>query len=269
MPYPLPLITIVSTMASELLSRPWHFKISIIPDNGPFGLDTLCSADSPTEVVLSHLYAAELSIADMSLWNINPWLTTHPLKPATVGACQQAIDLGKLDAYYASLQASKALLENYLAFAPADFLCFSFSLTLHFGRSAQTLYRLLVVDDPEWDRGVVKGSVDLMAVMEQTARAYEQVHRVCGLETTDDLETTDYYTKAANALRATIPIWTATLEQVGVGAGAPGASSVPNAAVDQNQMPMPGAVPEFTSMDWLDDPWLTDMLRSWEGTTYS
>lgn len=231
-------------------------------------------ANELLEVVLSHLYAAELSIADMTLWNVNPWLTTHPLKPAsdlsgTAGG--NGTDLAKLDAYYASLQASKAVLDNYLSFSPAQYLYIPFAVTLHFGRAAQTIYRLLVVDDPDWDRAIVKNSIDLMAVMEQTAVNYSQVHRVCGLETTDDPETTDYYSRAANALRATIPAWTASLEQNGGGAGASGAGAgagteatgpgVAPAPFDQSQYPI-----EFTSMEWLDDPWLTDnLLRSYEG----
>ncbi|KAI1371345.1 hypothetical protein F4677DRAFT_435824 [Hypoxylon crocopeplum] len=215
------------------------------------------------KVALSHLYAAELSIADMSLWNVNPWLTTHPLKPSTTNG-NVHVDLGKLEAYYASLQASKACLENYLSFPISSYLCLSFPLTLHFGRAAQTLYRLMVVDDPEWDRTIVKNSIDLMGAMEQTANNYTQVPHVCGVETSDDLEGMDYYTKAANALRATIPMWSATMEQVVLGIGTTGPGTAPPAA-DPNQMPSASAVAEFASMEWMDDPWLTDMLRSWEG----
>ncbi|KAI0378161.1 hypothetical protein F5Y04DRAFT_262545 [Hypomontagnella monticulosa] len=218
------------------------------------------------KVIRSHLYAAELSIADMGLWNINPWVTSNPARPPTVGGSGSGIDLGKLDAYYASLQASKASLENYLSFTIAEYACISFSLTLHFGRAAQTIYRLLLVDDPDWDRNIVKSSVDLMSIMERTADNYMRVPQVCGIETSDDIDNMDYYTRAANALRATIPMWSAALEQAGLGgmgsgAGA-GGGAVPTAT---DQMPGPG-IPEFTSMEWLDDPWLTDILRSWEGS---
>ncbi|KAI1138510.1 hypothetical protein F5Y05DRAFT_384303 [Hypoxylon sp. FL0543] len=223
------------------------------------------------KVILSHIYAAELSIADMSLWNVNPWLTAHPPKPSTVtGSVSGGIDVGKLDAYYSSLQACKASLENFLSFSIPEFMCLTFSLTLHFGRSAQTLYRLLVVDDPEWDRNIVKNSVDLMQTMERTANRFMQVPHVCGIETSDDPEAMDYYTKAANALRATIPAWTATLEQMGCGSGvapapgtAAGAGATPATA---DQVPPGSVIPEFTSMEWLDDPWLTEMFRSWEGS---
>ncbi|KAI1411838.1 hypothetical protein F5Y13DRAFT_164459 [Hypoxylon sp. FL1857] len=223
------------------------------------------------KVILSHIYAAELSIADMSLWNVNPWLTAHPPKPTTVsGSVSGGIDVGKLDAYYSSLQASKASLENFLSFSVPEFMCLTFSLTLHFGRSAQTLYRLMVVDDPEWDRTIVKNTVDLMQIMERSANRFMQVPHVCGIETSDDPEAMDYYTKAGNALRATIPAWTATLEQMGCGSGigpatgaATGAGATPAAA---DQVPPGPVIPEFTSMEWLDDPWLTDMFRSWEGS---
>ncbi|KAI1099117.1 hypothetical protein F4804DRAFT_322792 [Jackrogersella minutella] len=220
-------------------------------------------------VILSHLYAAEILIADMSLWNVNPWLSIYQSRPPPAAGGPQ-FDVGKLDAYYAGLQASKACLENFLSFSPAEYRCLSLSLTLHFGRASQTVYRLMVVDDPEWDRGIVKSSIDLMSVMERTADRFSQVPRVCGIES-DDPESVDYYTKAANAIRATVPVWAATLEQMGlgsgtvVGEGAPLAAAAMGAGTDQTP-PGPVFVPEFTSMEWLDDPWLTDMLRAWEGS---
>ncbi|OTA98461.1 hypothetical protein M426DRAFT_325964 [Hypoxylon sp. CI-4A] len=242
---------------------------------------------SKNKVVLSHLYAAELSIADMSLWNVNPWLISHPHKPSQPPGLHHHnnnssssnnqtpspssswnVDFGKIDAYYASLSASKASVENFLSFAPADYMSLSFSLTLHFGRAAQTLYRLMVVDDPEWDRGVVKRSIDLMASMRRVADLFLAVPRVCGFETGDDDESMDYYTKASNALRATIPSWCSTLEQMGVpvvGGGGGDAPANPAAAAEQI-FPPGSIITEFTTMDWLDDPWLTEMMKAWEGT---
>ncbi|KAI2602463.1 hypothetical protein GGR54DRAFT_645021 [Hypoxylon sp. NC1633] len=224
------------------------------------------------KVVQSHLCVAELSIADMTLWNVNPWLTTHPHRPPASAATSH-VDVPKLEAYYASLQASKACLENFLSFQVADYFAFSFSLTLHFGRSAQTLYRLMVVDDPEWDRAIVRNSIDLMGAMEQAANKYTQVPPVCGVEPTgDDPEHMDYFTKAANALRATVPMWSATLEQVVLGIGQTGPAPPP---IDPNSQMMSGVgipvgvpVGEYSSMDWMDDPWLTDMMQSWEGQVH-
>ncbi|KAI0896268.1 hypothetical protein F4806DRAFT_56629 [Annulohypoxylon nitens] len=223
------------------------------------------------KVVLSHLYAAEISIADMSLWNVNPWLTAHPPRPPPATGSAGGIDIGKLDAYYSSLTASKASLENFLSFAPGEYMCLSMPLTLHFGRATQTVYRLMVVDDPEWDRNIVKDSIDLMSMMERTANRFLQVPQICGIEVSEDPEMIDYYTKAANALRATIPSWTATLEQLGCASGnatAAAAAGTPAPGVGAGCEPpqqYPG-MPELPSIEWLDDPWLTDMLRSWEGS---
>ncbi|XDG02578.1 hypothetical protein ABKA04_002193 [Annulohypoxylon sp. FPYF3050] len=223
------------------------------------------------KIVLSHLYAAEIAIADMSLWNVNPWLTAHPPRPPPATGSAGGIDIGKLDAYYSSLTASKASLENFLSFAPGEYMCLSMPLTLHFGRATQTVYRLMVVDDPEWDRNIVKDSIDLMSMMERTANRFLQVPQICGIEVSEDPEMIDYYTKAANALRATIPSWTATLEQLGCASGsatAAAAGGTPAPGVGAGCEPpqqYPG-MPELPSMEWLDDPWLTDMLRSWEGS---
>ncbi|KAL7624951.1 hypothetical protein AAE478_004165 [Parahypoxylon ruwenzoriense] len=212
------------------------------------------------KVVIGYINAADLAIADMSLWNINPWFSSGPPKTANTSG---SVDIGKIDAYYGSLQASKAGLENYLSFPLTDYVGFSFAHTIQLGRAAQTLYRLMVVDDPEWDRTIAKNSIDLMAAMEQIADNFMRVSAVCGVDTSDSPECSDYYSKAANAFRGTIPTWTATLEQVGLGAGVGTGAETGAAPAAVDQMPAAG-IPEFTSMEWLDEPWLTDMLRSWE-----
>ncbi|KAI0159927.1 hypothetical protein GGR52DRAFT_167962 [Hypoxylon sp. FL1284] len=223
------------------------------------------------KVVLSYMYITELCIADMSLWNVNPWLTTHPMKPLHASASGSSggggvADLGKLDAYYSSLQASKAVLDNFLGFTPSEYLRVPFSMTLHFGRASQTVYRLLLVDDPDWDRAVVRRSIDLMAVMERVAARYEGVHRACGFEPTDDPDAFDYYSKAAAALRATIPAWSASIEQANAAAApaqAAAGDAPPAAAAGSFDVQFPI---DFTSMEWLDDPWLTsNLLQSFEG----
>ncbi|KAI8961511.1 hypothetical protein F5Y11DRAFT_326039 [Daldinia sp. FL1419] len=220
-------------------------------------------------VVNSHLYAAELSIADMSLWNVNAWLSTHPHRPTGVSSSGTGgIDLGKMDAYYASLQASKAALENFLGFELSDYPAISFTVTLHFGRAAQTLYRLMVVEDPDWDRNIVKNSIDMMAALEQAASNFIQVSTAYNPENGDDLDSMDYYSRAGLALRSTIPAWSSTIEQINLGvhvnsavpegAGAGAGTATPYQVQAQ-------VLPELTSLEWLDDPWLSDMLRSWEG----
>ncbi|KAI1643070.1 uncharacterized protein F4817DRAFT_271618 [Daldinia loculata] len=222
------------------------------------------------KVVNSHLYAAELSIADMSLWNVNAWLSTHPHRPTGVsGSGSGGIDLGKIDAYYGSLQASKASLENFLSFELIEYPAISFSVTLHFGRAAQTLYRLMVVDDPEWDRSIVKNTIDMMAALEQAANNFTQVSSVCGLENSDDPDNMDYYCRAGIALRSTIPAWSSTLEQISLGvsvgtAVSEGTGTGAGAATPYQVQAQ--VLPELTSLEWLDDPWLSDMLRSWEGS---
>ncbi|KAI1801058.1 hypothetical protein F4811DRAFT_482663 [Daldinia bambusicola] len=221
------------------------------------------------KVVNSHIYAAELSIADMSLWNVNAWLSTHPHRPQGVSSSGSGgIDLGKMDAYYASLQASKASLENFLRFELSEYPAISFSITLHFGRAAQTLYRLMVVDDPEWDRNIVKSSIDMMAALEQAASNFAQVSSAWSLENNDDPDNMDYYSRASLALRSTIPAWNSTLEQANlgksVGSAVPEGPGVATTAAMSYQV-QAQVLPELTSLEWLDDPWLSDMLRSWEG----
>jgi hypothetical protein len=58
--------------------------------------------------------------------------------------------------------------------------------------------------------------------------------------------------KAGASIRSTIPVWGATLEQV----GAVAATTQTNGAVEE---PI-----ESSLMEFLDDTWLTDIFASWE-----
>ncbi|KAI1080844.1 hypothetical protein F5B20DRAFT_539175 [Whalleya microplaca] len=236
------------------------------------------------KVIASFFYTAELTIADMPLWHTNSSLTCmqSPPKPSP----SNNGDLTKLDAYYATMQACKACLDNFLSFEPAEFIGLSFPLVLHFGRSTQVLYRLLLADDPDWDRAIVRDTVDLLDIMERGAASYEQVAELYGIESDgpgEGEECLDFYTKCANALRATIPIWGATLDQLGVGrsgAGARGAAGVGTtggagaaaaAGVGQAGASMAPIMMDQSGfglaeyMDFENDAWMTDILRTWDG----
>ncbi|KAI1464472.1 uncharacterized protein F4812DRAFT_442264 [Daldinia caldariorum] len=215
------------------------------------------------KIINSHLYSAELSIADMSLWNVNAWLSTHPHRPQGVSnSGSGGIDLGKIDAYYASLQASKACLENFLRFDLSEYPAISFSITLQFGRAAQTLYRLMIIDDAEWDRSIVKNSIDMMAVLEQAANNFAQVSSACGLDNNDDPDNMDYYSRASLALRSTIPVWSSTVEQANIGTSV--GSAVPEgpgvaATAAMSYQVQAQVLPELAPLEWFDDPWLSEV----------
>lgn len=85
---------------------------------------------------------------------------------------------------------------------------------LHYARATQILYRLSLTDDPAWDRAAIRHTVDLIAALAEGEARFAAVAQAAGLES-DGPDGGDMYTKGASALRATIPIWRASLEHVG------------------------------------------------------
>ncbi|KAI5865361.1 hypothetical protein GGS23DRAFT_594894 [Durotheca rogersii] len=212
-----------------------------------------------------------------------------------VGTTTDYVDVSRADAYYASLQAGKASLENHLSFAAGDYIGFSFPHALHFMRALQALYRLAALDgssssgggggggagaDARWWDGpaAVRAAVDLPAAVERVTDNYARVAARYGLESGPDAF--DYYTRAASSLRATVALWNASLDPAGCSAAAaataaleaslaavaagPGAQTPAGTAAAPAPPGPPDQSLDIMSMDWFDDPWLADFMRSFE-----
>ncbi|KAI0396822.1 hypothetical protein F5Y17DRAFT_60975 [Xylariaceae sp. FL0594] len=125
-------------------------------------------------------------------------------------------DASHLEGLYASLQASKACLEHFLTFELSELLAMSFPVLLNFFRASQTLYRLRLLDDPDWDRSVVAESVDLLGSTKAVADRYAQLPALYGYRAETDAEGNEiasFYTKCSKTLASTIPMWRSHFEQ--------------------------------------------------------
>ncbi|KAI1115790.1 hypothetical protein F5Y14DRAFT_104164 [Nemania sp. NC0429] len=150
------------------------------------------------------------------------------------------IDIGRAEASFATLQASKAFFEDFLSLGMSELVGVSFPVLLNFFRAAQILYRLRVVDEGAagscWD-----DSVDLLAALDLVATRYNQIPVLYGFLTERDAdgnEVHNFYVKCAKTFSATLPMWRAHFAQAegsrtaaaGTGAGAGGAGAGADAA---------------------------------------
>lgn len=144
-------------------------------------------------------------------------------------------------------------MECFLTIAAEDYPGLPFWLMIEYAHSAQVLYRLSLLDDPGWDRATVRQTGNIIYYLEQTALKMQQAHELgqSGAEVSQET----LFSKAAESLRRTIPVWTANLEQVGAFAAVQtGAStSAGNEFID----PM--------LIDFSDDTWLQDSFMAWDG----
>ncbi len=232
--------------------------------------------------------SAEMLIAELPFSNSShppeSHIDTNTQLPG-VPVHAQHIDIARVEASFATLQASKAFLEHFLTFELPDFMGFSFPVLLNFFRAAQILYRLRVMDDPGWDRSAVANSVDILAAMDLVSNRFNQLPNVYGFLTETDAEgneVTNFYVKCAKTFSCTSPMWRAHFTQ----ADAPKASTdtIVSAAetISQVTAPVMGAcfsatlgsranypgmrnfmMPEVFPMDFsMDDVWCNEIMVS-------
>ncbi|KAI1308924.1 hypothetical protein F5Y03DRAFT_86281 [Xylaria venustula] len=232
-------------------------------------------------LVTSLIINTEMLITELSFSN---W---SPPPEAGIPFHARPTEIARVEASYIALQTSKAFLEHFLTFEARDFVGFSFPVLLNFFRAAHILYRLRVLDDPDWDRSAVTNSVDLFAAMDLVASRFSQLPGLYGFLTETDAdgnEVASFYLKCAKTLNGTAPMWRAHFAQAdapkvdtdaAVSTGAESGETVshmppammsagltPNPA---NRMTYPGMtnfiLPELFPMDLsLDDVWSSEIM---------
>ncbi|KAH8199422.1 hypothetical protein TruAng_006417 [Truncatella angustata] len=133
-------------------------------------------------------------------------------------------------------------------------------------RARATLYRLSVLDEPDWDRAAVRREVDVIAVLNSLADKMSKVAAAAGLKGDATMPCGDMFSKGSNTLRATASIWGSSLPPIedatssaaDAGPGQFGDAGIAETAeISADTMAL--------MLDLNSDPWLTDLFTSWEG----
>lgn len=182
----------------------------------------------------------------------------------------------RIEYLHACLQATKEYLDNFrLLDAGSIPVCCS-SVLFHFACTMKVLYRLLLLDDPGWDRVNARKEVDIIFYLEQAAEKFEQAHRVAGIDN-DDSEG-DLFKRGGVALRLTIPTWRAALDQISgeAGCGTGGMAQGTGAGGQPGGGPGVGGggggplgvrhPVDAMLMESMEDHWLSEMFLTWEGS---
>ena len=107
---------------------------------------------------------------------------------------------------HACLQATKSYLDHFHKFDAAAITVCCSSIMFHFACTMKVLYRLLLLEDPGWDRVEARKEVDIIYHLEQVAGKFEQAHLAAGFTDNEDTEG-DIFKRGAAALRLTVPMW--------------------------------------------------------------
>ncbi|KAK7910991.1 hypothetical protein PG985_013472 [Apiospora marii] len=216
-----------------------------------------------TEVVTTNLRSTRILIYELAI--------SHP-PPAVYSG----FEYRRIEYLHACLQATKEYLDNFSMLDAGSIPVCCSSVLFHFACTMKVLYRLLLLDDPGWDRVNARKEVDIIYYLERAAEKFEQAHRVAGIDN-DDSEG-DLFKRGGVALRLTIPTWRAALDQIsgeagggaggmaqggGVG-GQPGGSAGVGGG---SGAPLSGHHPGDTMlMESMEDHWLSEMFLTWEGS---
>ncbi|KAJ5586970.1 uncharacterized protein N7459_002735 [Penicillium hispanicum] len=99
-----------------------------------------------------HLASAELTIHEIALRP--PSLPHSP-------------DIHRLESLCISLQASKSWLEHWISISPERYMGVSFTMFFQFARALVNLFKLSTLDDPAWDRSMVRNTANIIEYLDR------------------------------------------------------------------------------------------------------
>ncbi|KAF2795193.1 hypothetical protein K505DRAFT_302533 [Melanomma pulvis-pyrius CBS 109.77] len=195
--------------------------------------DLLCN-----KTVLSYLYSAEVMIHEIALFQL----------PSA--SFYRTFDFRRFEYLHNCVPAIKSGLDNFLSLDSDEFRGSNFSIMLQFSHSIQVLHRLSCLQNPGWDRDLIRSTANVLSYLEQVAARMDQAHEDWKLETNSEEITV--YTRGAQLLRLAAPMWAASMEKAD-------ADAVPGD--EMGSEPMRSAIDD-TLMEFSDESWFTDVFGS-------
>lgn len=186
-------------------------------------------------VVLLHLYSNELEIAVSSL----------SFTPSDVKASRQ----------YHLLQALTSInswFKILFMIPPAGYVSFTFAIFSQISRCLLALYRLAILDVPNWDKNHVQQTANPLSILNRLLNILEQVPAVVGIDNSN-YSNGDVFSRSAQILRSLRSDWEVKL-------GSNDMISVEPCPHDDNGIDMPDA--PFFGDDSLYNGWFMELMSS-------
>lgn len=151
------------------------------------------------------------------------------------------------------VRTARAWVDIFLRIEPAQFILFGFFTWSQLAHVLTCLYRLTLLDEPGWDRAVVRETVDLAQFMDEIIARFNRVPAEAGL-VSDPLDGANIMRDAARSIRSIQAAWEPKISPERVGAAASATEGFGTDMMD------PSWSPGFlTSLGWM-----SDMFMSWE-----
>ena len=184
------------------------------------------------DVLLLHLYSTEARIYDIALSKVAINFNTSGFQ--------------RIDSLYACLEATKNWFRVFLELSPGEYVGFSISIFTQMARCIISLFRLLTLEDPLWNRGLARETANLSDILEQIIEKHSRVKIMADLDSNGS-EFEDIFSRTAGKLRSIKTWWDAIL-----------AAELAHGIVSEETL-------GEASMEVMDDMWLRDIFSQFDG----
>ncbi|KAJ9401498.1 hypothetical protein DTO282F9_1695 [Paecilomyces variotii] len=182
------------------------------------------------EVVLLQQHYTELTIQEISL-------TRAPIMSSTT-------NFQRLESLYSCLSSAKAYTDIFCNIPPAEFFGMPFSTFSQFGHCLIALYKLSTLEDPAWDKAMVRNTADVLLIIDRVVQIMGHVVEfVAGPEQEDRT-----FIKGATLMRSLRQKWAENLSTV---------SGESDASLNRQD---PEDILSAFPLEWPDDAWLNDIF---------
>ncbi|KAL7813924.1 hypothetical protein V8C44DRAFT_326703 [Trichoderma aethiopicum] len=209
--------------------------------------DTLPPAAATKAVIQMQLFITETQVQSVGLFG---------------GA--RIPDAPRIDAMYAGLVAARAWYDVLFSIPLAEFIGMPFSLYVQLAQIHALLYRVTTLDDPAWDKEIVRSTADLGNYLDRTIDLFTKAEALYPLR--GGPEDVSIFGKCTKVLRNVRSNWEPAIVQQPMGGlptpnsqVVPGAAPQPTLLVDHSMMP-----DQDLSADFGDINWMTQVFGPWE-----
>ena len=149
-----------------------------------------------TETLLLELYNTDMCVHEIGFSLAPNLFTGHPHQ--------------RFECLFACLQAVKSWIDVFLSIPPAQYVGFSVCMYAKLSRGLIDAWRLSTYDYPEWDRTLVRETLDVSLTLEQIENGFAQVKAAVGLDRGSSHDT-DFFSLMASRTRAIKVSWDAMI----------------------------------------------------------
>ncbi|KEY67657.1 hypothetical protein S7711_09077 [Stachybotrys chartarum IBT 7711] len=133
----------------------------------------------------------------------------------------QVSQFARTNCFHQAYEGAKKCFEAFLSFTPRELFGMNLFAAFQFARCTHLIYRYTLIDDPAWDRHLVRDGVDLGSVVQRAATLLSAIPAAMGVEGLEQ----DVFTATADALRRASPIWKRTIAEAACVQGTAGSGT--------------------------------------------